>query len=184
MSKTKKVFIYAGRVLLLAVISLVIGVKLYSWNAKTLAGNEMPMPFGWGISVVLSESMEPALSVNDLVLVRAASDYEVNDVVVYQEGSSLVIHRIRAIDGDEVITKGDANDKADDPIPLSAVKGKAVAVLPFVGVVARFLKKPVGTVLLLLAAVASFEVPYLRQRRKANEEQEKIKEEIRKLKGE
>ena len=171
-----------GRIVLLSVIGLIIGINLYSWNARTLAGNPMPMPFGWGVSVVLSGSMEPALSVNDLVIVSEQSEYNKDDIVVYQDGSKLVIHRIISVDGDKVITKGDANNTSDSPIDISLIKGKAVASLPFVGAMAQFLKTPVGVILVIIAAIALFELPYLQKRKRANEELEKIKEEIRQLK--
>lgn len=184
MSEAKRKAKSVGRVILLVVISLIIGATAYGWNARTLTGNAMPMPLGFGISVVLSGSMEPELSVNDLVFVREADGYNVGDVVVYQDGSSLVIHKIISIDGDEVITKGVANPTADDPITASAIKGKAVAHIPLAGAAVRFFKTPVGSVLLILAAIALFELPHRRERKKAADEQEKIKEEIRKLKGE
>lgn len=183
MSKTKRRLKNIGRIFLLIVISLIIGIKIYDWNAQTLAGNTMPMPFGWGISVVLSGSMEPTLSVNDLVVVREADGYEIGDIVVYQDGASLVIHKIISMDGDTVITKGDANNVADNPISISAVKGKAVASVPVAGAAVRFLKTPVATVLLLIAIVVLFELPFLRERKKSEEDLEKIKEEIRRLKG-
>ena len=173
-----------GRMARLAVISLVIGLTLYGWNARNLTGNEMPMPFGCGISVVLSGSMEPELSVNDLVFVRESDSYEVGDIVVYQDGGTLVIHRIVSINGEEIITKGDANDIADDPINISVIKGRAVWNVPHIGAAALFLKTPACAVLLLIAAIALFEAPYLRARKRAHDEQEKIKEEIRRLKGE
>lgn len=170
--------------ILLAVIGIIIGVRLYSWNAQTLAGNQMPMPFGWGISVVLSGSMEPTLSVNDLVIVHEQDSYELNDIVVYQDGNMLVIHEIISMNGDEIITKGEANNVADEPISASAIKGKAMFHIPFAGAVIRLLKTPVGFVLIIAAAIALFELPRIQERKKATEEQERIKEEIRRLKGE
>lgn len=178
--KLKKV----GRIILLSIIGLIIGINLYIWNASALVGNAMPMPFGWGASVVLSGSMEPALSVNDLVIVREQSEYNKDDIVVYQDGGMLVIHRIISIDGDKVITQGDANNTADQPIEMSAIKGKQVASIPLVGALTNFLKTPTGFILVIIAAIALFEVPYLKERKRANEEQEKIKEEIRRLKEE
>ena len=47
------------RILMIVVISLVIGLSIYSWNARRVVGNSLPMPFGIGSSVVLSGSMEP-----------------------------------------------------------------------------------------------------------------------------
>ena len=182
MSKTKSALKKAGRIFLLSVIGLIIGISLYSWNARTFVGNPMPMPFGWGVSVVLSGSMEPELSVNDIVFVKEQDSYETGDVVVYQDEGSLVIHRIISISENEVITQGDANNTADPPVSISKVKGKAVASLPLAGAVAQFLKTPVGFILVIIAAIALFELPYLKQRKKADDELEKIKEEIRRLK--
>lgn len=174
----------ALRVIPLIVISLAVGIRLYMWNAKSLVGNAMPMPFGCGISVVLSSSMEPEMSVNDLVFVRVQESYSVGDIIVFQDGGMLVIHRIIAIDGDEITTCGDANDTADPPIAVSDVKGRAEWHIPAVGAAVRLLQTPVGFILLLIAAVAMFELPYRKQRQSAIDEQERIKEEIRRLKGE
>lgn len=184
MTETKRKLKNLGRIILLVVISLIIGTRLYSWNAQNLAGNAMPMPFGWGVSVVLSGSMEPTLSVNDLVLVHEQNSYEVDDIVVYQDGNMLVIHKIISVDGDEIITKGDANNVADEPISASDIKGKAMVHIPFLGALIRFLKTPVGFILIIAAAIVLFELPHLHERKKAAEEQEKIKEEIKRLKGE
>ena len=173
-----------GRILLLTLISLVIGVRLYSWNAQVLAGNAMPMPFGYGVSVVLSGSMEPALSVNDLVLVHRQAAYETGDIVVYQSGNMLVLHRIVELYDGMAVTQGDANNTPDTPIAVSDIKGKTVARLPGVGAVGLFLKTPLGFGLTVAAAVLLFELPYWRQRREADAERERIKEEIRRLKDE
>lgn len=174
----------ALRILPLALISLVLGLRLYLWNAQNLVGNAMPMPFGWGASVVLSGSMEPALSVDDLVFIREQASYQAGDIVVYQDGDILVIHRIISVEGDAIITQGDANNTADQPISQSAVKGKAVGQIPRVGAVVRFLKTPAGFFLLILAAVLLFELPYRKERKKTDEELQKIKDEIRRLKDE
>ena len=184
MSKAKVTLKKVGRTILLSVIGLIIGISVYSWNARTFVGNAMPMPFGWGVSVVLSGSMEPALSVNDMVFVKEQGSYETGDIVVYQDGSSLVIHRIISVDGNEITTQGDANNTADQPVDISSVKGKAVASIPFVGAVAQFLKTPVGFILVIIAAIVLFELPYLKERKRAEDELEKIKEEIKQLKEE
>lgn len=144
----------------------------------------MPMPFGYGISVVLSGSMEPTLSVDDLVIVHEQDSYETGDVVVYQSGNILVIHRIISIEGDAVITQGDANNIADQPIQLSDIRGKAVAHVPKIGAVGLFMKTPAGFLIVLIGAVVLFELPYWKERRKATAERERIIEEIKRLKGE
>jgi signal peptidase len=170
------------RVVLLTFISCMVGLKLYFWNAKTIVGNELAMPFGYGITVVLSGSMEPTLSVDDLAVIQESDTYAVGDVIVYQDSSSLVIHRIIAIDDTTVTTQGDANNAADPPVAFSEIKGKEIAAIPKLGIVVRFLKSSTGFLVVLVLAIALLEIPRYRERKQLTAEQEKIKAEIRRLK--
>lgn len=172
------------RVLLLAVCGGVLGMNLYLANAGRLLGDRMPMPFGYGAAVVLSGSMEPALSTDDLIVVRRTQEVAVGDIVVYQNGTILVVHRIVAIDGDSVVTKGDANNVADDPIGRDAIKGTVLFRIPWGGAAVSLIRSPVGTVCIVIAAVALVEIPHRKEKEKYEEEQRKIKEEIRRLKDE
>jgi signal peptidase len=182
-AKHKSIKPIIWRFVLLALVSLVIGTRFYSWNSRNLMGNEMPMPFGYGISVVLSGSMEPTLGVNELVVIHATDDVALGDVIVYQSGSSLIIHRVISIDGDSLVTQGDANNVPDPAIDRSAVKGVMVAHVPSLGGLIRILKQPAMTVALIALAVVLFELSYRRERKADNEELEAIKEEIRRLKA-
>ena len=171
------------RSVLLTAISLILGFGIYSWNARSLTGNAMPMPFGFGMAVVLSGSMEPELSVDDVIVVRAAKDYEVGDLVVYQDAHTLVVHKIVEKDGDTVVTKGTANTSADDPIDLSVIKGKVIGVLPAFGTFVTAIKSPLATFTLLGAAVLLLILSYRRERESDEEQLNKIREEIEKLKS-
>jgi signal peptidase len=140
------------------------------------------MPFGYGASVVLSGSMEPVLSVNDLVILKETQEVQPGDVVVYESGGELIIHRVQTVDGDTITTKGDANNVADEPFDVSNVRGKMVAVFPVVGGLARILKTPAGTIVLLAAAFVLIELSYRSEHRQDDDEVEEIKAEIRRLK--
>jgi len=172
------------RRLVLAVLGIILGVNAYLANAKGLAGNQMPMPFGFGAAVVLSGSMEPELRVDDVIVVREADSYEVGDIVVYQKGSTLIVHRIIAKDGETAVTQGDANNVADAPIAIQAIKGKVTARIPGLGVAVKALKTPVGILTVLIAAFALTELSFRREKDKDAEELEAIKEEIRRLRAE
>ena len=93
-----------------------------------------------------------------------------------------MVHRIIDIDGETVTTKGDANNTADEPIELSAIKGRVLFWIPFAGNVASFLKTPVGTICIIAAAIALIEIPRRSEKKKDDEERQKILEEIRRLK--
>ena len=172
------------RTVFLVAISLVVGINIYNWNARSLSGNVLPMPFGYGGAVVLSGSMEPAIMVDELILVKAEDSYEIGDVVVFQSGKILVVHRLVDFDGENAITQGDANNVTDDPVPMEHIKGKVIAHIPYVGKVVRLLKTPVATLVMILAAVMTVELPYRKEKEKKDEELERIKAEIRRLKEE
>ena len=171
------------RVAMLSLCGAVLGVNLYMFNANKLVGNKLPMPFGYGAAVVLSGSMEPAFSAGDLIIVKEATDYAVDDVVVYQDGNILVTHRIISIDGETVITQGDANNTPDAAIEKTAIKGEVVAILPAVGNVVSFLKTPVGIIGIIALTVFTTESSFRKEKEADSEELEKIKEEIRRLKN-
>ena len=172
------------RYLVLGLLAVVIGVNVFALNAAHLTGNALPMPFGIGVSVVLSGSMEPALSVGDLLIVREQDHYQTGDIVVYQSGSMPVVHRIVDISGETVITRGDANNASDTPFPLAAVKGEVVASIPLVGHAVWAMKSPAATVAMLAAAVLLVEWSFHSGKAEKEQEKEKIKAEIRALKKE
>ncbi len=169
------------RVLFLIMTAAVLGVSVYSWNARMILGNPMPMPFGYGVSVVLSGSMEPALQVDDLVVVRRSQDVEAEDIIVFQSGKSLVIHRVVKVDGQTLITKGDANNAEDEPISLSDVKGELVLRIPGAGKAIGFLQKPVVAGALLCLALLLTERSYRKEKKTGNDELEAIRQEIESL---
>ena len=171
------------RILLILLISLFFGGAVYSLNARRVLGNAMPMPFGVGLSVVLSGSMEPTLSVNDLVVVHAADDYELDDIVVYQSGTDLVIHRIVDIQDEVYILKGDANNTADEPVPLSAIKGKEIFSIPYLGLFVRLLQTTVGKIVVIALAAFLLNRSWRKERSEGDEELDRIKDEIRRLKA-
>jgi len=172
------------RRIVLAVLGILLGLNVYFANAQNLAGKTLPMPFGIGTAVVLSGSMEPELRVNDVIIVRSSENYNINDIVVYDNGREMIVHRIIEQNGDTFTTKGDANNVADEPISAEAVKGKVVFSLPYVGVLVKALRSPVGAIVIILTAILLTEGSFRRKKEKDENRIEEIKEEIRKLKAE
>lgn len=172
------------RRILLAVIGLILGVNVYFANASGIGGNHLPMPFGYGIANVLSGSMEPTFSKGTLLLVKEEKQAEPGQIVVYQSGQELIVHRVIQIEGNLVTTKGDANEAADSVFDASQIKGVVVGWIPFLGSLVSFLKTPVGIILLLVCAVLLMEGSFRKQKVSDDRQLEGIKEEIRRLKEE
>lgn len=172
------------RYLILGLLALIIGGNIFSLNASRLTGNQVPMPFGYGASVVLSGSMEPALSVGDLLILQEADAYFEGDMVVYQSGQMAVVHRVVSINEETAVTRGDANNSNDTPIPVTAIKGRVIASVPNVGRVVWAIKSPTGLIVTIALAVLLVELSYRDEKKDKIQEQEQLKAEIRKLKQE
>ena len=170
------------RRLVLALLGLLMGLQIYFVNAGRVMGDPLPMPFGYGAAVVLSGSMEPTYSAGDLLIVKKMDHYQTGDIVVYQRGRSLVVHRIIDMNGETVTTQGDANNAPDEPFAVSQIKGISVGSIPFVGTWFRILKTPVGLMAAFLCTIFLIEVSFRKQSDTDAAELEKIKEEIQRLK--
>lgn len=113
---------------------------------------------GYDVRIVLSGSMEPAISTGSLVIVQDRDRYEVGDIIMFTDSRRRddlpTTHRIiddRVIDGElAYITKGDANDNVDpDPIRLGSVRGLVVFTIPYLGYVLDFVRQPLGFALII-----------------------------------
>ena len=153
----------------LVVLAALLGLATYHASATGIARNALPMPFGVGLATVESNSMQPAFSRGDLLVVTAADNVAVGDAVVYQDPTiGLVVHRVVALNGDLVTTQGDANNTADAPFDKSSVVGNVAFVLPAAGRLIEALKSPLGVMALAVVLVAIVELP-LRRRRNDDE---------------
>lgn len=173
-----------GRWVIMGIMSLTIGLGVYMWNATSLLHTAIPMPLGYGGAVVLSGSMEPYLSIDDLIIIHKTDDYKKDDVVVFETGRIVVVHRIVDIDGDNVITKGDANNVADDPIKEKDIIGEVICFVPGVGGIVDIIKSPIGIISILAVSFLLLELSYRKDKQEGDKTIEDIKEEIRRLKEE
>lgn len=172
------------RRILLIVIGLILGVNVYLANAKGIVGNQLPMPFGYGMANVLSGSMEPTFSKGALLVVKETQDVQKGDIVVYQSGQELIVHRVIDIAKTTITTQGDANNVADPTFDKTQIKGVVITWIPYLGGIVSTLKTPLGIILVLVCAFLLVEGSFRKQRDKDDAELEAIKEEIRRLKEE
>ena len=72
-------------------------------------------------------SMEQGIHAGDYVLICEKEHYVIGDIVTYRKDNYFITHRIiKSIDGNKVITKGDANNTEDEEIDISAIEGKVI----------------------------------------------------------
>ena len=111
-----KVLKTLGQVVLFVILIFFILLNILSMNNKSL--------FGFRIYRVISGSMQPALQIGDVIIIKKANNYAEKDIITYDNGLTTITHRIKSIDGDEIITEGDANDAPDKPITKDRILGK------------------------------------------------------------
>lgn len=170
------------KIVLLLIISLIIGTSLYSLITRKLFNDLLPMPFNLGSAVVISGSMEPTLSVDDLIIVKKSNEYKEKEIIVYQKENNLIVHRIIKIDKNTVITKGDANNLEDHEISKEAIKGKVILIVPYFGMLTNYVRSPLGVISIFLITIIIYHSINKNEKKLMLEEINKLQEEIDYLK--
>ena len=135
------------------VISVLIVIALLS---PILICVVAPFFVGGFFSVVMSGSMEPAIPVGSIVVVRKvnAEDVKVGDVISFRTGESRVIHRVieKVENGSFYFrTKGDANEDPDPWIVQpDDVCGALMLTIPYYGYLIWFAGTPIGVAVFIL----------------------------------
>ena len=112
---------------------------------------------GIQVKIVQSGSMEPAIPVGSIVVIKPSADYNAGDVITFGEDTREKVpttHRIideRIVSGEaRYVTKGDANEERDaQEVRHREVIGKVLVSAPYVGFVLDFARKPLGFALLI-----------------------------------
>jgi signal peptidase I len=95
--------------------------------------------------IVNGISMEPDFHLGDLTIIRKASDYQIGDVVTYQDSrmQAYVIHRIIGFEQNRFILKGDNNSWVDAYYPTrDEIIGKLWIHIPQLGNFFKWLRTP------------------------------------------
>ena len=108
------------------VLDIIIVILIVAIIIGQLNKNKPVSIFGYYFFTIVSGSMQNTLKIDDSIIVKKANEYKVNDIVTYKHDKTYVTHRIIEIDGDMVITKGDANTVADPAFNKSQLLGKYV----------------------------------------------------------
>ncbi len=181
MRKFFKIFI---KILWFLFVSVLIGYSVFLLNAKFILHEKLPMIGGVGHAVVLSGSMEPVISVNDLLIIKSQDSYEIDDIITYVDNENmLVTHRIIELNGTTVKVKGDANNAADPEFNYERIKGKVIAIIPKLGYVVVFFQNPLCVICVVVLAFILLERSYAKKEQDATNNLDSIKAEIEKIKS-
>ena len=161
-------------------------MKIFIWTVSIILGLIVAfLAFvfispDYDLYIVRSGSMEPAIAVGDMVLAGPVGTGGIKPGVIisYELGKNLITHRVLSIDGNTLITKGDANKEPDStPVRLSQVQSRYIFRIPFAGYVAGFLRTRPGWLLSIVLpsiVLVGFIVKDIIKEASRNEKSEKI----------
>ena len=161
-------------------------MKIFIWTVSIILGlivAALAFVFfspDYDLYIVRSGSMEPAINVGDMVLAGPVGTGGIKPGVIisYEAGKNLITHRVLSIDGNTLITKGDANKEPDpNPVRLSQVQSRYIFRIPYVGYVAGFLRTRPGWLLSIVLpsiVLVGFIVKDIIKEASRNEKSEKI----------
>lgn len=129
--------------LLFVILGFVLVGCLYSFVSIQVLSHKYVNFFSYTFFQIGSNSMAPAITTNDLIVVKLSSnDIKEGDIITYEDGDTLVTHRVQSVNQTGYITKGDANMEQDRAILKDQVVGKVVKILPQYGVWFKVLTTP------------------------------------------
>lgn len=159
---------------IIALIILLISIY-YLFQTKVLKKGFVNI-CGYTIFEVATGSMSGTIEVGDVIIVKLTKDVNLDDIVVYKQDKNLITHRIIKIDGENIITKGDANNTEDLPITINDIVGKVIYTVENVGIWKKVLFTPQVLISLTITIVLiGITITYNpKDNKKENESEEKI----------
>lgn len=129
-----KIFKILTDILLGICLVLIFVMGIGYFQVKVMKKNNIEL-FGYTFFEVVSGSMAPAINVGDAIIVRTIH-YELNedDIITFLDNNEFITHRIISMNGDVIVTKGDANNSIDKSIKKQDIIGKVVKIIPEFGI--------------------------------------------------
>lgn len=111
----------------------------------------------YNLYLVKGQSMEPAINMGDAVLTGPqggllSTEIKPGTIVTYINGNTPVTHRVIAIEGNNLITQGDAVEDPDSkPVLTSEICGVYLLRIPYLGYFSNFMRTTVGWLVVVIA---------------------------------
>lgn len=116
------------------VLLLVVVMVVYNFFQISVLNKKYSNLFGYTFFEVTTGSMSNTIEINDAVIVKITKDIKKDDIITYINDDVIITHRVVEQNGEQIITKGDANNDLDKPIQRDMVLGKVVKTIPRLGV--------------------------------------------------
>ena len=176
------------KIIAIIVYILLTPVMIYNISliiSSILKPNKTPSFLGIKTYVIISGSMEPNISVGDIVIARNIKNEErelkIGDIISFRSGHSVITHRIVNIEKDNngvlrIRTKGDSNNTEDGvDILINNIEGKVIAVIPKIGSIVRLLHDRTVLMIFLVVVYIYIIKSFKKNQRKNNRRLKRLK---------
>ena len=145
--------------IILIIIAIINIITLY----YQFKGEESPNVFGIYFFNIVSNSMEPEIKINDVLIVKKCEpkDFMKGDIITFHKDNKTISHRIIKIielsNDREFITQGDNNEIPDDGVvKTNQVYGKTIGKIPKIGNFVEYIQEKDGFIRIAILAVIIF----------------------------
>ena len=175
MKKTKKVVSKILTVFFVSFTILIMSLAIYNFVSVKILNKSYPNIFGYTFFEIVSGSMSPTIEKGDMIFVKLDTDYKVGDIVSFKDNDSIITHRIIEKNNNYYVTKGDANNTADNPIKEDQIIGKTIKTFSRAFIIAKVFMSPnvllmcIITITLMCLCVSSFKNEVKKEKEKTND---------------
>lgn len=111
-------------------VGILVALCIYTFIMTDILKKDYANVFGYTYFVVATGSMSGTIEVNDVVIVKLGKEANVGDIITYKtDDGAFITHRVIKEIGSQIITQGDVNNTADDPISKEEIVGKVEMVI-------------------------------------------------------
>ena len=138
----------------LFVVGFLLIISIYNFISIKLLHKEYTNMFGYTFMEITSGSMEPTIHVDDYVFIKLGhKNIKKGDIITFKVDDAVITHRITNIEGDKVVTKGDANNDNDNLIKHKDVIGKVVYIGSSFGIYLKVLQTPIVFIMIFVTII-------------------------------
>ena len=124
------------------ILAIIVIILIYNIIQISMFNKSYMDIFGYSFFQVKTGSMSGTMEIGDIIIVKLTKEVEQDDIITYENEQILITHRIIDKQGENIITKGDANNAEDDPITKENVIGKVVYIFKNVEIWKSVFKTP------------------------------------------
>ena len=156
MEKLEKILTKIAKILinilhiLLIIIALVL---IYNIIQLKIFNKPYMNVFGYSVFQVKTGSMSGTLEEDDIIVVKITKDVKENDIITFVKDEVIITHRITKIEGDQIITQGDANNSEDKSITTNDIIGKVTFTFKNIAIWKKVLMTPQVYILIVMTLV-------------------------------